>query len=180
MKSSTLYRLSGVSAIISVVLLLILGIGFLVVGDPNIPQFIGYSLSGGVAHIFFIFVLMGVYFKQFEQMGKLGLIGFALTMMANALFTTGQLSSAYVSFSGSPFGPVVQLLSLGLLILAIANHRAGVLPKWAGWLMFLGHVVNVLTSSIGFETPVIIQIAMFAAGVLWMGVALLLTPMHEA
>ena len=59
MQANTLYRLSGVSAIIAAILLLILGVGFLVVGDPNVPQFIFYSLSGGVAHIFFMFVLMG-------------------------------------------------------------------------------------------------------------------------
>ena len=171
MKASILYRLSGVSSIISVVLLLILGVGALVIDDLNIPQFIIYRLSGGFAHIFFIFTLLGIYFKQFEKMGVLGLIGFVFTMVGNVVFVTDILTSAYVSVQGELFGPVGLALPVGLLILAIANHRAGVLPKWAGWLMVLGHAVNM----IGLE-PILLQISLFAAGILWMGLALLRTP----
>ena len=172
MKASTLYRLSGVSSIISVVLLLIFGGGFLVVGDPNVSQFIIYRLSGGFAHIFFVFALLGIYFKQFEKMGVLGLIGFVLAMVGNVVFITDILTSAYVSFRGALFGPVGLALPLGLLILAVANHRAGVMPKWAGWLMVLGHAVNM----IGLAAPIMLQISLFAAGILWMGLALLRTP----
>ncbi|MDH3943167.1 MAG: hypothetical protein OEV06_03635 [Anaerolineae bacterium] len=172
MQANTLYRLSGVSAIIAAILLLILGVGFLVVGDPNVPQFIFYSLSGGVAHIFFMFVLMGIYLKQHQQMGWLGLVGFGMTMAANALFTTGQLSSAYVVINDAIFSSAALWLTIGLLILAIANHRAGVLPKWAGWLMFVGHAVN-YTSLTGVGIPIIVQIALFAVGIVWMGLAVM-------
>ncbi len=177
MKASTLYRLSGVSSIISVVLLLIFGVGALVFDYLNIPQFIIIRLSGGFAHIFFVFTLLGIYFKQFEKMGVLGLIGFVLAMVGNVVFITDILSSAYVSVQGELFGPVGLALPLGLLILAVANHRAGVMPKWAGWLMVLGHAVNIISNTtIGLAAPIMLQISLFAAGILWMGLALLRTP----
>lgn len=190
MTAKVLYRLSGVSGLISAALLLILGFGALVpvIQEQPLPIFqsLNLDLAAGYAHIFFTFVLIGVYFIQYKKLGWLGLVGFILAMIANALFTSSQIISSYITLN---LDPVIEVLIfpgliVGLLLLAVANQRSGILPKWPFWLMFLGHIVNSLVPFIisqvfkidlesGPNGAPTLPISLFAGGIAWLSIVLI-------
>ncbi|MEK6221843.1 MAG: hypothetical protein N2D54_06305 [Chloroflexota bacterium] len=172
MTSNFLYRISGYAALLASVFLLITGLG-LMSKSPEISGFMAFSILGAVAHVLFIFIAMGFYFRQAEQLGWLGLVGFVTITIGNLIFTAGQYISAYISLSDNPFGVGITLLPLGLLIFALINDKAGDHPRLAAWLMFFGPALNLFSSySDAFSSPVLLQILLFSAGLILTGLFL--------
>jgi hypothetical protein len=169
--ASTLMRLAGVSAMAA-------GLCFLVIGmfhSVNLPPFVTTAAWANV-HIFAtalgffgLFGMAGLYARQVEETGWLGLAGFLLftawmTLVCGFSFVEAFIlpqlattSPAFVAgflgmFSGAPSEidlgilPTLWNLSgpmiiLGTLLFGIATFRARVLPRWAGALLALTAVL---------------------------------------
>ncbi len=159
MKTSDLIRWSGLSLIVGG----IMGILGLVIHplNENAPTitsslWVPAHYMAFVSSILFIFGLIGLYARQAEETGRLGLIGFALTLIgvvtlgmellwieviiypflvANepALFYSLRSSPAYLV----PIGLSFLLFLVGSVIFGVAMVRAAVLPRWGVWLVIL-------------------------------------------
>ena len=129
----------------------------------------------GVAMCFFgLLGLAGLYARQVEEAGWLGLAGYLLFSLFWALTMAFQFIEAFISpvlateapqfvegFLGIVTGqaselnlgalPTVYMLTgllylLGGLLFGIATFRAGILPRWAGGLLAVGIVLPLLGS----------------------------------
>lgn len=145
--------------------------------------------------------LTGIYARQVEETGWLGLAGYLLLSLFYALTLAFQFVEAFISpllASAAPqfiegflaiaagraaefnMGalPAVYALTgfagymLGGLLLGIATFRAGVLPRWAGALLAVGVVLPLVTSGL-IPHPFDRILALPVGGaVAWMGYAL--------
>ncbi len=201
--TAALLRLSGLSAMLA-------GLCFLVIGlfhPENVPAFVT-TPTWIIVHIFAtslgffgLFGMAGLYARQVEKAGWLGLIGFLLFsgwMALQMLFSfieaalLPHLASEYPPFvtgflglfSGIPsqvdLGVLPTLwnisgpmLILGTLLFAVATFRAGVLPRWAAGLLALGSVMIPVGAFVPTEFQAKIIMIPIALGLGWMGYALL-------
>jgi hypothetical protein len=170
-----------VAAFLSSALLLVLAFGSIIANPESANSlsvlWINFSLSAGIAHSFFTFVLVGYYFSQYRSLGKLGLLAFAIAIVANSTFTATQIM---LTFASIQLDPVINFLagpgmSIGLSLLALANQLSGKAPKPAGWLMAAGHVLNYFAaqSNFDFYIPPTLQILLFVSGIIWVGIWLI-------
>jgi hypothetical protein len=131
----------------------------------------------GVAMCLFgLFGLVGLYARQVEEAGWLGLAGYLLFSLFWALTTAFQFIEAFISpvlapeapkfvegflgiVTGAPSEinlgalPTVYMITgllymLGGLLFGIATLRAGILPRWAAGLLAFGIVLPLLASSL--------------------------------
>jgi hypothetical protein len=128
--------------------------------------------------------LMGLYLRQRDKVGLLGLIGFVLTyigctLSAGALIFLSVVAVPFFATQGmdslvDPKGPLFTSLAmlfavglsafcllLGFLIFAIATLRAHMFPSWGAWLVILtiplGILAGVLVFFIGTSSQAILQ-----------------------
>jgi hypothetical protein len=200
--ASTLMRLAGISAMVA-------GLCFLVIGafhPVNESSFVA-SAAWVNAHIaatalgfFGLFGMAGLYVRQVEESGWLGLAGFLLFTVWMTLVSGFSLVEAFVlpklmtespafvagflgMFTGVPSTvelgvlPTIWNLSgpmfiLGPALFGMATFRARVLPRWAGALLAL----NIVLAPLGGMAPPELQpkIVMIPVGLAlaWMGYAL--------
>lgn len=156
----------------------------------------------GVAMCFFgLLGVTGIYAKQAEKAGWLGLIGYLLLTLFYALTMAFQFIEAFVSpvlvsqapnfvegFLGIASGqdstgnvgalPTVYLLTgfagymLGGLLFAIATLRAGLLPRWAAILLAVGVVLPLVASGLVPHPFDRIFAVPVGAAIAWLGYAL--------
>lgn len=163
--ASTLMRLAGVSAALA-------GLCFIVIGmfhQENIPSsvttatWVNVHIFAFALGFFGLFGMAGLYARQVEKTGWLGLIGFLLFTVWMTLVSGFSFVEAFIlpglateslefvegflgMFSGTPseidFGVLPTLwnisgplLIVGPLLFGIATFRAGILPRWAGGLL---------------------------------------------
>jgi len=201
MTASTLFRLAGLSAMVA-------GVCYIVVGmfhPVNVLDSVT-TATWTIVHIFAIAMcffgllgMVGLYVRQAEKSGWLGLAGFILLSLWLALvmgFTFVEIfllprlateSPAFVnSFLGMFTGaasemnlgvlPTIWTLTaplyiLGGLLFGIATVRAGILPRWAGALLAFGTALAPVAALLppGFEPKVAIPVGLALA---WLGFAL--------
>ncbi len=171
MKKSNLIRWSGLALMIAG----ILGVVGLVIhplsetaSDVASSRWVAAHLLGFVSTIPLIFGLIGLYARHAERTGRLGLLGFALSLVgaitagmellwieviiypflvanAPALFDSLRSSPAYVV-------PVVLSFLLflgGSIIFGVAMVRAAVLPRWGRWLVIMAVIPTILIVGLG-------------------------------
>lgn len=150
-----LIRLSGLAGIASG-LLIIAGAVALPSAEPVV--FGTLFVSG---HILLFFLLTGVYSIQYSATGLIGLLGYALSMIANALFVAIQAADSFVlsrvvvseDLFPAAAPATVAIFTIGLLLLAIANSRTRALMPLMGWLMFLGMALNLVLPRLVVAPP---------------------------
>ena len=130
--------------------------------------------------VFSLIGITGIYLRQVQRIGVLGLIGYAalavgyltiLTIQVIGVFVLPDLATSQpgyvndvlaVATSGTPVGDVSQMQTLsniaaayivGGVVFGIALFRAGVLARWAAVLMSVGAVATVAT----FQLPELTQ-----------------------
>lgn len=160
MSANTSYRLSGVALLIGAALTIAnLVIQGWFVTESNLATMLSpldyasneIAIAGGVL---ILLGLPGMYARQAERAGILGLLGFVfvwyVTLMQSVVLPFGNLSfmsdmdahlipaKAETLMTPPPvWGPFFMLSMvgqvLGILLLAIAILRAGVFPRWIGW-----------------------------------------------
>jgi hypothetical protein len=170
MSANTSYRLSGAAlllgAALSIANLVIQG-WFL--AGTDMATILGQLdfTSNELAVVGGIFVLLGLpgmYARQAERAGILGLLGFVLvwyvTLMQSVLLPFGNLTvmsemvahlvpqKLEIIMTAPPvWGPFFMLSMVGqvvgTLLLAIAILRAGVFPRWIGWALVATLVLGV-------------------------------------
>jgi len=159
MQANTLFRLSGVSTLISSALALLAAVVSLVsLIVPILPEIVVFTLMVG-GDLFILFGLLGVYAVQYQEAGSLGLVGFILTLVGTVF--------GYVL---APVGWGVYLL--GLLLLAAATTRTKALPHWAMWLWFAGAFLATAGAVLGLSVLFTLGLIFSAGGRAWLGVAL--------
>jgi hypothetical protein len=159
MSSTTLYRLSGISLLIGSVLGVIGAILEVFSSDPAGTITIAGAMVSFVGATLGILGLPGMYAKQAQRAGVLGLIGTALMIVyililgtfgsaLNALILPFITTHAPALAKSSPPGLDLFFMVGGLLgvvggiLLGIATMRAAVLPRWAGLLLSVGVVLQ--------------------------------------
>lgn len=195
MTRTRLLQLCGLAGFVSGVLLILLEIAFLgAFGDQ--PERVAaatsiwlilLSLSLLSAYLGLL-ALMGLYSRQAEESGRLGLTGFLLgslgAMMNSGYLWAGAfivpaLTSAAPGFldqveAGPPETPGIVaagfistfvLLTFGWIVFGVASLRANVLPKAAIWLAMLGALLSLVSRFTGIPLGSVL----FGLGLAWLG-----------
>jgi len=201
--TTALMRMAGFSALLA-------GLGIVVLGMFHPANEIASVTTHAwiIVHIFAtslgffgVLGLAGLYARQVEKAGWLGLIGFLLFSAWMAL--VGMLSfieAALLPKMVSEFPPFVTgflgmfrgvtsqvnlgvlptmwnistpMLILGSLLFAIATFRARLLPRWAAVLLALGSVLVPVGAFVSAEIAAKLIMVPMGLGLAWMGYALL-------
>jgi hypothetical protein len=194
MSSSTLFRLSG--GILFVGSLFAIA-GFLLHPGGNNPAnylspiWFSANLLIMVGALLVSLGLPGMYARQAERAGKLGLIGFTLTFFVGLLFNVA--SGAIETFmfpalatnvitrsllTGPPpatYGRLILvalfLELIGPLLLGIATLRAKIFPSWTGWLLIATPVLLLVGFFVSLPGPlaqldaVVLYVALAGMGI---------------
>jgi len=202
MTAATLMRLAGVSAMLA-------GLCFIIIGmfhPENVPSsvttatWVNVHMVATALGFFGLFGMAGLYARQVEKSGWLGLTGFLLFSVWLILISGFSFVEAFIlphlatespAFVESLLGmfigvpgtidlgvlPTLWNLSgpmfiLGPLLFGIATFRARVLPRWAGGLLTLAAVLIPVGGMFPHEYQA--KIAMIPIGlvVAWLGYAL--------
>jgi hypothetical protein len=200
--AATLMRLAGVSAMVT-------GLSIVVIGmfhPLNIPSSVTTAVWVNV-HIFAtalgffgLFGMTGLYARQVEESGWLGLIGFLLfsawmTLVCGFSFVEAfiepRLMTESPAFVASLMGMFTSmpskidlgilptlwnisglLIILGPLLFGIATFRARVLPRWAGGLLALVAVLVPVGGMVPPEYQAKLIMIPLGLAVAWLGYAL--------
>ena len=199
--TATLMRLAGVSAMLT-------GLCFLVIGmfhPVNVPAavttatWVNVHVFATALGFFGLFGMAGLYARQAEKTGWLGLAGFILFTVWMTLVSGFSFVEAFIlprlatespkfvegvlgMFSSIPSEinlgilPTLWQISgpmyiLGPLLFGIATFRAGVLPRWAGLLLALNVVWVPLGAIVPaeYQPKIMIPVGLALA---WLGYAL--------
>jgi hypothetical protein len=198
LSSTTLYRLSGVAIILGALLAIIGNVLSSILFPGNDPHqyvsalWLPVMLLSFIGSLLLVVGLPGMVARQATRAGWLGLVGFALIIIGGILFTSLNATTFLVlpwlavnapklaAGNGPPaifvYVLVASLLfAVGGVLLGIATMRAGVLPRWAGLLIIVGAVLNLvafpLSGAIGSIVGTL-AFVLFALGFAWVGYAL--------
>ena len=198
---TTLFRWAGLSAIVA-------GLCFIIIGmfhPANVPSavttatWVNVHIAATALGFFGLFGMAGLYARQAEKSGWLGLAGFVLFTVWMMLVSGFSFVEAFIlpklasespafveaflgMFSGAAneidlgILPTIWNISgpmyiLGPMLFGIATFRAGILPRWAGALLAL----NILWVPLGavvspaYQPMIMIPIGIAMA---WLGYAL--------
>jgi hypothetical protein len=197
-----LMRLAGFSAMLAGLSIVVLGL-FHPANEPayvTTPTWIIVHIFATSLGFFGVLGLAGLYARQVEKAGWLGLIGFLLfsvwmTLVGFYSFIEAailpQLASEFPPFVTGFLGmlnnvpsevnlgvmPTMWIIStpmfiLGSLLFAIATFRAGILPRWAAGLLALGSLMVPVGALVPTELQAKIIMIPMGLGIAWMGYAL--------
>jgi hypothetical protein len=123
----------------------------------NMPNWVPAHLLGLVSVTLMHLGLLGLYARQVEKAGWLGLIGFVLAFVGGTFASTIQYVTSTVipliaaqapalfdqAMTPPPFAPPLFVLGfiLGHFLFGLATVRAGVLPRGSGLLVVIGIVL---------------------------------------
>lgn len=192
MTRTRLIRWSGLAGLVSGVLLLLLDIAFVVsfgdqperVAAATTIWLILLDLSILAAYLGLL-ALVGLYARQVEESGWLGLVAFILASLGTVLnvgflwgggFIVPALTSAAPEFldqvEASPPGIVALgfittfvLFSLGWLLMGVASLRARVLPRIPLWLLILAAILGLVSRIVDLG----IASVLFGVALAWLG-----------
>jgi hypothetical protein len=137
--------------------------------------------------------LIGLYARQVDKTGWLGLVGFLLafvgTVLVNVIFAMASTVIHLVALQASAlfdqavtpptYGVIVLVLGyiLGYVLFGIATTRARVFPRGSGILLIIGSVMFFISESVPVNASlshliVTIGDVIFGASFVWMGFAL--------
>lgn len=199
--TSTLMRWAGLSAMVA-------GLCFIVIGmfhPVNVPAsvttatWVNVHIFAFALGFFGLFGMAGLYARQAEKSGWLGLAGFILfsiwmTMVSGFSFVEAFIlprlateSPAFVAGFLGMFTGVASEIDLGILptlwkisepmyllaplLFGIATFRAGILPRWAGALLALGSLLAPVAALVPpeYQPRIMVPVGLALA---WLGYAL--------
>jgi hypothetical protein len=145
MKTSDLYRWSGIIGIV---------VGVLNVIVELLPEQINLPLEL-LVNTLALWILIALYLRQREASGKLGLIGYAvqsfgIALVVGLLFTqafvlpeldAAQKEAVLAGPTGLAAVVALAIMTLGAVLFGIATVRARVFPRWAALLLMAGFII---------------------------------------
>jgi hypothetical protein len=145
MKTSDLYRWSGIIGIVAGVLNVIVEL---------LPEQIGFPLDL-LVNTLGLWVLIALYLRQREASGVFGLIAYAIQSFGMALvvgflftqafvlseFDTAQREAVLAGPTGLAAVIALAIVTLGAVLFGIASVRARVFPRWAALLLMAGFII---------------------------------------
>jgi hypothetical protein len=203
--SATLYRLSGLALLMGALLEITATIVAALAFPNDTPQQAASMPQQYVSAFWLILALVnllsvllevgglpGICVRQRAEAGRLGLVGFILTLVGSILIVgvqaIGLLVLPYLAENAprllappASYATYVLvaalLLSVGVVLLGLATMRAGIFPRWAGLLLVVSIVINLvsfspLPASLGGLVERIAAVV-FALGLASMGYVLL-------
>lgn len=162
MSSSTLMRLCGLAAFIGGVLFLIsplLHLAPVAANTGNILPLASVAASIGylLGSVLVMLGLFGLYTRQSEASGALGLIGFLAAFLGTAMSVGASWTATFISPSLvgviaqrpnelAPLGFIAggSMFFLSWLLFGVATLRAPVYPRTAVWLLLIGTIGSAL------------------------------------
>ncbi|MDQ3590927.1 MAG: hypothetical protein M3392_11940 [Actinomycetota bacterium] len=133
-----------------------------------------------------LLVLVGIFARQLQRAGRLGVAGFLTAFVGTAMML---LEGREHLFShdfgqGTPQGLWELILasfifSVGYILLGIAVARAGVLPRGAAILLAVGGPIVAFSPPIGVLAVLVVGHTLFGLGLAWTGYALRAEPAKE-
>ena len=167
MPRDSLYRLSGLSGIGSVILAVVALVGFVaVVGSGTISRGAlkgGFYLPAAAALgsiVLLTVALVGLYLHQEGRLGRLGLPAFLVALVGGLLAAGAQWTYLFVVPRFAPIAPEVvdegtgsvvvgfvlsyAVLALGWVAFGVAMLRAGTFPRWTTIMVTVGAVISFL------------------------------------
>jgi len=196
MSTAKLIRWSGLISILTGVLYAIAALLHPVGEDLaafTSPNWIPAHLVYWIAAMLMLFSLIGLYARQAEKAGWLGLVGFVLALIGTAFVGTIFVivstvvplvaAEAPALFERAATPPTASVLivalgyGVGYILFGVATMRAGILPRWSGLLLIIGVAFFMISESAPFVrnlSHVIVTAGdvMFGLGLVWMGYAL--------
>jgi hypothetical protein len=195
-RAPALFRLSGLALVLAATMFIIAEIiSFFIFaqqgGGYDLKQiarsaiFFYQSLLTLLAGALLLGGMVGLYVKQSEAAGRLGLVGFLLAFFATVFVEGDFYSNTFITplvaqenpalLTEGPLAGIFQvwlpfdfvLLALGWLVLAASTVRARVYPRAASWILLIGAVVALL--------PIPLANLPFEATLGWLGFVLLKT-----
>jgi hypothetical protein len=201
--TAALMRMAGFSALLAGLAIVVLGM-FHPANEPSYvttPTWIIVHICATSLGFFGVLGLAGLYARQVEKAGWLGLIGFLLFSVWMALVGFYSfIEAAVLPNLASEFPPFVTgfmgmlngipsevnlgvlptlwdistpMLILGSLLFAIATFRAGILPRWGAVLLALGTFMIPVGALLPTELQAKIIMVPMGLGLAWMGFAIL-------
>jgi hypothetical protein len=202
MTTSTLMRLAGLSAIVAGLSIIVIGMfhPLNISSSVTTAAWINVHIFAFALGFFGLFGMAGLYARQVEESGWLGLIGFLLfsawmTLVCGFSFVEAFIEPRLVTespaFVASLMGMFTSmpseidlgilptlwnisglLIILGPLLFGIATFRARVLPRWAGALLALVAVLVPLGGIVPPEYQAKFIMIPLGLAVAWLGYAL--------
>lgn len=200
--ASTLMRLAGVSAVLTGLCIIVMGMFHPV----NVPEavttatWVNVHIAATAMGFFGLFGMAGLYARQAEESGWLGLAGFVLLSLWFGLVMPLSFVEAFIlphlitespafvagflgMFTGVPSKVDLGILPtlwnisgpmfiLGPLLFGIATFRARVLSRWAGGLLALGAVLIPVGGMVPPEYQSEIALIPIGLALTWLGYAL--------
>jgi tetrahydromethanopterin S-methyltransferase subunit E len=132
-----------------------------------------------------LLALIGLYVRQVEEAGRLGLVAFILASLGTVMnigflwgggFIVPALTSVAPEFldqvEANPptivaagFITTFALFALGWLLLGVASLKARVLPRIPLWLLILGAILGLVSRIVGLGIPGVL----FGVALAWLG-----------
>jgi hypothetical protein len=133
-----------------------------------------------------LLVLVGIFARQLQQAGRLGVAGFLTAFVGTAmLLLEGREHLFSPDFGvGTPRGLAELIVaslvfSIGYILLGSAIFWAGVLPRGAGILLAVSGPIVAFSPPIGVQAVLIAGHVLFGFGLVWLGYALWTGAEHE-
>lgn len=192
MSSSNLIRWSGLAALVGSVLLVVLDVAeFVLIGGQ--PESVAAATTAlTIVRVSFLapivltsLGLVGLYTRQAEQAGTLGLISFLVAFIGTVMLAGVQWSAAFIGpwlagvapelLDSEPSAVLIAgimlsfvLLALGWLLFGLASLRARVLPRGAAVLLMVGAALMFVLLLLELPGSTLV----FGVALAWMGYAL--------
>jgi hypothetical protein len=182
--TQTALRWSG-AALVAFGLLLVPGAVLATLQARGQISFAGFGFLNVMGPALFMLALQGVYARQAEAAGLLGLVGHVLLSLGTVLLIVLASQSLYQSQprlrteGGVTLLALAGALVLGFILTGLATLRAAVYSRWVGVLLL---VVGGVVAPFFFAAPFIpdpywllgsaVAVAALTVSVVWLGVAL--------
>ena len=164
------------------------------------PNYVSAHLVLWASTILLLLGLAGLYSGQAEESGWLGLLGFVLSFLGVAVVSglIAMVSIAVPLIAAEMPALVDQAMTppaftlpfialgfgLGMILFGVATIRARVLPRWAGWLVIIGTLLQMAEGSPIDEAVLHVIVTtgrvLFGLGLAWMGYGLWAGKRQEA
>ncbi|MHA2173018.1 MAG: hypothetical protein ACXAB7_24450 [Candidatus Kariarchaeaceae archaeon] len=200
MMSKNFFRVTGLANISSAVFLLLFWFLFAILLPINEvptnyhllildPDWLLVNGLGVIGFVLAIVGVLGIFFKQFDNLTELGMIGFLITFVGQVFYNASiyyetfiwpvlaQSDPNLINMSTGPIysNPVFfmmlllagSLYAFGFLIFGYSTYKTETFPKWAILLLVIGVALFIP----GFSPYIIrtLGVIVYAAGLIWVG-----------